>query len=280
MREIDLHVHSNHSDGTFSPTYIVEEAAKMGLRAIALTDHDNAGGCEEALEAGKKFGVEVVPGIEISTKYGVAVHILGYFVDFNSDFFLMISDWIVDDRNERNRKMCSLMQADGIDISYEKMLERFGDVIGRPHFARILMEQGYAESINDAFDKYVEKGRKYYVPRTILPIERAMKTIVRSGGLPVLAHPFQYRKTDKELRELIEYIIPLGLKGMECRYSGYNAEQIAYLESLADEYGLVKTGGSDYHGDNKPNQLGRGFGELEVPYEWLEKLKALKNNNS
>lgn len=276
MREIDLHIHSNHSDGTFSPTYIVESAAKMGLRAIALTDHDNAGGCEEALKAGEKLGIEVVPGIEISTKYGVAVHILGYYIDFNSDFFLMISDWIVDDRNERNKKMCALMQADGIDISYEKMLERFGDVIGRPHFARILMEQGYAESINDAFDKYVEKGRKYYVPRTILPIERAMRTIVRSGGIAVLAHPFQYRKTDAELRELIEYIIPHGLKGIECRYSGYNAEQIAYLENLADEYGLVKTGGSDYHGDNKPNQLGSGFGELEVPYEWLEKLKALK----
>ena len=139
----------------------------------------------------------------------------------------------------------------------------------------MLYELGLAESVNDAFQRYVEKGQKYYLPRTIIPIEMAVETICRSGGVAVLAHPFQYKKNDAELRELIEHCMAHGLRGMECRYSGYDAQQTAYLEGLAEEYGLLKTGGSDFHGANKPTiSLGVGKGELDVPYAWLERLKA------
>lgn len=276
MQKIDLHVHTTASDGTLTPAQAVALAKEQGLAAVAVTDHDTASGYAEAAAAGEVLGVEVVPGIEISTKYGGAVHILGYYIDPQSESLAAVSEWLVRDRDQRNRKMAELMAADGLPVSYEDMHRRFGAVIGRPHFAELLVELGLARDMQDAFDRYVEKGQKYYLPRTILPIERAIEIIRSAGGVPVLAHPFQYKRDDAGLREMIEYCVSLGLKGMECRYSGYDAEKSAYLEALAEEYGLVKTGGSDFHGSNKPHiRLGSGTGGLEVPYEYLEKLKEL-----
>lgn len=275
MKKIDLHVHTTASDGTLSGREVVELAAQSGLAAIAVTDHDTVSGYAEAAKAGAELGVEVVPGIEISTKYGGAVHILGYYIDPDSDKLRPVLDWVVNDRNERNRKMAELMAADGLPVSYDDMRRRFGDVIGRPHFADILVELGMADTVQDAFDRFVEKGQRYYIPRTILPIESAVEIICAAGGVPVLAHPFQYKRNDAGLREIIEYCMDYGLRGMECRYSGYDAEMVAYLERLADEYGLVKTGGSDFHGSNKPHiALGAGInGNLNVPYDFLSELK-------
>ena len=277
MKKIDLHVHTSASDGTLSGREVAELAHSLGLSAIAISDHDTATGYFEAAEAGKELGLEVVPGIEISTKYGRAVHILGYYIDPKAPSLEHVLNWIVNDRDTRNRKMAEMMAADGLPVSYEMMLQRYGEVIGRPHFASLLVELGLASSIQDAFDRYVEKGQKYYQPRTILPIERAVEIIVEAGGIPVLAHPFQYRMDDALLRELIEYCMSFGLRGMECRYSGYDEEQVAYLEALAREYSLVKTGGSDFHGSNKPHiALGSGMGNLNVPYDFLEKLKEIR----
>lgn len=275
MREIDLHVHTNGSDGTYAPEGAVKLAAETGLRAIAVTDHDSVLAYEAAAEAGRRRGVEVVPGIEISTKFRRSVHILGYYIDAQSPALKPALDWVVQDRDARNEKMAALMRADGLPVDYEQMKARFGEVVGRPHFARVLVELGLAESINDAFDKFVEKDRKYYVGRSFLTIERSIEIIRDSGGVPVLAHPFQYRLDEAGLRELIEHCLEYGLRGMECRYSGYDAEMTAYLLRLASEYGLIPTGGSDFHGSNKPQiSLGSGLhGELEVPYEYLERLK-------
>lgn len=275
MRKIDLHVHTTASDGTATGTEAVELAASLGLAAIAVTDHDTVSGVAEAAEAGKKLGVEIVPGIEISTKYGGPVHILGYYIDTNSEKLRPVLDWVVHDRDERNRKMAELMAADGLPVSYDEMHRRFGGVIGRPHFAEVLVELGLANSVQDAFDRYVEKGQKYYLPRNFLSIERSVEIIREAGGVPVLAHPFQYKRDDKGLRDIIEHCMEYGLMGMECRYSGYGEDKVAYLEALAEEYGLIKTGGSDYHGQNKPHiSLGTGInGNLNVPYEFLERLK-------
>lgn len=277
MSRIDLHIHSTASDGTCTPAEIAALAARQGLAAVALTDHDTVLGYPALQEAAAALGLETVPGIEISTKYGGAVHILGYYIDPHSPELEPVLNWVVRDRDERNEKMCALMAADGLPVSYAEMKRRFGEVIGRPHFADILVELGLASSVRDAFDRYVEKGQRYYVPRTILPIERAIEIIRLSGGVPVLAHPFQYKRDDAGLRELIEYCMEQGLRGMECRYSGYSPEQSAYLEALAEEYGLVKTGGSDFHGSNKPQiALGTGIMDnLSVPYEWLCQLKEL-----
>jgi hypothetical protein len=278
VSEIDLHLHSTASDGTCTPAQLVELAAAQGMKAIAITDHDTVSGYPELHEAGERLGIETVPGIEISTKYGVAVHILGYYIDPHSPDLEPVLNWMVHDRDLRNEKMCALMAADGLPVSYADMQQRFGEVIGRPHFAELLVELGLADSVKDAFARYVEKGQKYYVGRTILPIEDAVGAIVKAGGIAVLAHPFQYKLEDDKLRELIEYCLSLGLKGMECRYSGYGEDKVRYLEALADEYGLVKTGGSDFHGSNKPQIfLGRGIeNNLNVPYSWLSTLKTLK----
>jgi len=274
MRKTDLHVHTTASDGTCTPTEVVRLAAEKGLVAIAITDHDTILGYEEAAAAGAEYGVEVIPGIEISTKYGGAVHILGYYVDPNSEKLKPVLDWVVNDRDERNRKMAELMAADGLPVSYEKMHERFGAVIGRPHFAEILVELGLAKDVRDAFDRYVEKGQKYYLGRNFLSIERSIEIIAEAGGVPVLAHPFQYRRSHAGLLELIEHCMESGLRGMECRYSGYTEEQSDYLERIADNYGLIKTGGSDFHGSNKSHiALGSGTGSLNVPYEYLDSLK-------
>ena len=275
MREIDLHVHTTASDGTCRPAEAVAIAAEAGLRAIAVTDHDTFHGYFEAAEAGRRLGVEVVPGIEISTKFRRSVHILGYDIDLESPQMNEVLDWVVQDRDERNKKMAALMAADGLPVSYEQMRERFGEVIGRPHFARVLVELGLAGSVAEAFEKYVEKDRKYYVGRHFLPIERSVELIREAGGVPVLAHPFQYRLDDAGLRELIEHCMDSGLMGMECRYTGYDADMVAYLLTLAEEYRLLPTGGSDFHGANKPRiSLGSGFGgELAVPYEYLEGIR-------
>ena len=279
MREIDLHVHTTASDGTEQPRETVELAKKKGLKAIAITDHNTVLGCREAMAAGEELGIEVVPGIEFGTKYGIAVHMLGYYLDLDAPALTEMTRSIVEDRDQRNEKTVRLMQENGIDVTYAQLKERFGEVIGRPHFAHVLMEAGLAEDVQDAFARLLGKGMKYHQYRHTLEIHEVIECIVNSGGVAVLAHPFQYKKNDEELRELIEHCMQFGLKGMECRYSGYSPEQTSYLEALAEEYGLVKTGGSDFHGENKPRiKLGSGIEDnLKVPYSWLEELKKIKN---
>ena len=276
MKHIDMHIHTTASDGTASPAEAVRIAHEQDLPAIAITDHDTVSGCAEAIAEGKKLGMEVVPGIELSSRYGKTIHILGYFLRTESPALTRVLDNVVAERNERNRMMALKMAADGLKVNYEQMLERFGPVIGRPNFGQLLVTLGYAESVQDAFDRYIEKGQPYYLPRKMLSIERSVEVIREAGGVPVLAHPFQYRLEEPALRQLIEHCMDHGLLGLECRYSLYDEQQSQYLLSLAREYGLAPTGGSDFHGSNKPHiRLGVGTGSLAVPAEWLEGLRAL-----
>ncbi|MBR0040028.1 MAG: PHP domain-containing protein [Oscillospiraceae bacterium] len=274
MKKIDLHIHTTASDGTCTPEEVVREAARLGLAAVAITDHDTAEGYLRAAAEGESCGLEVVPGIEISTKFRSAVHILGYYIDVASPALDEVLDWMHRDREERNVKLCAMLRASGVDIDIERMHARFGDLVGRPHFAEIMIENGMARDINDAFERLLNKNMPFFIPRQFLSIERSIEIIREAGGTPVLAHPFQYRLDDAALRELIEHCMASGLEGIECRYTGYDAAQCAYLEALAEEYGLVKTGGSDFHGAHKREiRLGEGGGELCVPYAFLEALK-------
>ncbi len=281
MKRIDLHIHTTASDGTLTPGELVREAARLGLAAVAITDHDTAAGYLAAAAEGEKYGLEVVPGIEISTKFRAAVHILGYCIDVASPALEEVLDWMHRDREERNVKLCAMLRADGVDVDIERMHARFGDLVGRPHFAEVLVENGRAADVTDAFERLLNKNRPYFIPRQFLSIERSIEIIRESGGVAVLAHPFQYRLDDAGLRELIEHCMASGLEGIECRYSGYSAEQSAYLEALAAEYGLVRTGGSDFHGAVKPEiRLGDGKGGLDVPYAWLGALRARREERS
>ena len=275
MDRIDLHIHTTASDGTFTPEEVVREASRIGLAAVAITDHDTAAGYARAAAEGENCGLEVVPGIEISTKFRSAVHILGYYIDVDSPALEEVLEWMHRDREERNVKLCAMLRASGVDIDIERMHARFGDLVGRPHFAEIMIENGMARDMNDAFERLLNKNKPYFIPRQFLPIERSIEIIREAGGTAVLAHPFQYRLDDAGLRELIEHCMESGLEGMECRYSGYDAAQTAYLEALAAEYGLVRTGGSDFHGAIKGEiRLGEGKGGLNVPYAFLEELRS------
>lgn len=277
MAFIDLHTHTTASDGTFTPERLVEYAAEKGLAAVAITDHDTVEGAARAPELSARYGVEVVPGIEISAEYfGYGIHILGYFVDTASPAMARVLEWVLGERERRNRQIIRLMRADGIRVSAQWLKERFPDaVIGRPHLAAALVENGLCASVQEGFDRYLSEGRKYYLPRQYLSLEDAFECIRQSGGKAVFAHPLQYRMTEPQLLELTERLAGAGCVGMECLYSGYTAQQSQYLCSLADRFGLCVTGGSDFHGSRKPQiDLGSGTGELAVPYGVLKNLKA------
>ncbi len=277
MREIDLHVHTNISDGSETPEDTVKYAKEIGLRAIAVTDHDNVGGIERAKAAGEAQGVEVVAGLELGCGwYGKEVHMLAYDVDIKDKWLRAHLGWIITDRHERNEKMAKLISDDGIRIDLAEMEERFrGSSIGRPHFALCLVEQGVAADVQDAFRRFLDPGCKYYIRRSFLSVEEAAEMIRGAGGKPVIAHPGQYRLTEERMTELMQRAEKSGVAGLECFYSGYGPEQVAEYKAWAEKYGLCVTAGSDWHGKNKPHiQMGSGMqGELAAPYELLQKLR-------
>lgn len=275
-RLIDLHIHTRESDGTLSPTEAVERAKELGLAAIAVTDHDTADGVGEAMRAGAERGVEVIPGIELSVDYrGYGVHILGYFIDPASAALKELLTWVVWERERRNGEIAGAMADDGLSVSMEYMHSRFPDaIIGRPHFSAVLVENGLVASVKEGFDRYLSPGGRYYRKRQYIPLDMAFDVLRRSGGKAVFAHPLQYRFSHEELLELTALLKAKGIVGMECIYSLYDAEQVAYLQEIAGDFDLCVTGGSDFHGEGKPHiAMGSGCGGMEVPYELLEKLK-------
>lgn len=276
MERIDLHTHSTFSDGSCTPTEILQAAGELGLTAVAITDHDNVGGIGEAMRAGEQMGIEVISGVEFGSGYrGRSIHMLGYLFDPEDELLNETIDWVIKEREKRNRKIAEKMRQDGIQVSEEQLREEHGTTsIGRPHFAEVLVKQNRANSIRDAFQKYLNPGEVYYFPRTFLPLDRTAEVIRQAGGVPVLAHPFQYRFSDQERREWMEYCRLIGVEGLECRYSGYGELQTRYLDTMAERLGFCRTGGSDFHGAYKPEiALGTGRGSLEVPREFLDDLK-------
>ena len=273
MKRIDLHVHTTASDGTVTPSEAVLLAKNVGLSAIAICDHDTAEGVAGAISAGKEQGVEVVPGIEISLDYkGHGIHLLGYFIDPCSPALRQLLAWVIEERKRRNQLILDAMRADGIGISFDWLEERFpGAVIGRPHFAAALAERGMAQSVDDAFRRYLSRGCRYYRKREYIPMDKAFEVIRAAGGKAVFAHPLQYRFPEDELLALTRLLADRGAVGMECLYSGYTDEQIDRLRSIAGRFGLCVTGGSDFHGSRKPH-IPMGS-DREIPYELLEKLK-------
>lgn len=275
-RLIDLHTHSMASDGSMSPAELVRHAHEKGLSALALTDHDTVDGVHEALEEGERLGVEVVPGIEISVDYKPEMHILGYFPKlyaYNS--IRKELEVIRQGREARNLKIISRLNGLGIDITTEEIKrEALGDITGRPHIARVLVNRGFVKSIDDAFDKYLGREGLAYFKRFELKPEEGIQAIRRAGGLPVLAHPVFLRKTYDEMDKLLGELKGFGLAGIEALYSDHTREDTGNFLRLAIKHELIVTGGSDFHGSFKPGmELGTGRGGLEVPYELLENLR-------
>lgn len=265
----DLHVHTNHSDGIFSPQKVIELAIKKGLCGIAITDHDTITGIIPALEYCKNFNdFTIIPGIEFSTvKNEEEVHILGYFINPFDDGILEITDKLKKSRYNRSIKMIEKLNDLGINIILEDVLEiSGGELIGRPHIARALINKGYVNSIDEAFNKYLDKGKPAYVERFKLTTEEAISIIKNSGGYAVLAHAGLLKN-----KEIIEYCINLGIDGLECIHSKHEALDTEYLKVIAKTNNLIITGGSDFHGDNL-EILGKYYIDINTIPKFKERI--------
>jgi len=277
MSRLDLHLHTTHSDGSFTPTEVIDLAQKAGVTALAITDHDITTGVLEATVAGQKHGIDVIPGIEISSLLGNSeLHILGYFLDCQD---AQLNERLVllrESRHRRNPKIIERLQAAGIDITYEEVRALAGtDSVGRPHIARVLMEKRVVASAKEAFDQWLADGRPAYVPRELPTPSEAMQWIRAAKGLPVLAHPTWVKTTEGTLTDLVRRLKAEGLDGVEVHYSTHTPRQTRGYLALAKQLDLLVTGGSDFHGLTKPDiEVGVGKGALHVPGSLLDKLKA------
>lgn len=276
MNYVDLHVHSNASDGTFSPEEVVKLAARAGLRAIALTDHDTTAGILSAVHEGGIYGVEVVPGIEVSSSYkGHEIHILGLFVTPGNPGLEQVLLQLRKCRDERNNEMLRRFAADGILLSQEELWAGNPQtVITRAHVARALLDRGLGSTMGQIFKKYLQYGGRYCPPKAYLAPEAVMDALLCAGAFAALAHPFQYKLGDKGTGELIAYMAGLGMKGLEVYHSSHNSLESMKLQKAAAAYGLLPTGGSDFHGSNKPDiSIGKGRGGLRVSSLLLDDIK-------
>ena len=271
MSLVDLHVHSTASDGKLIPEAIVRKAAELGLRVISLTDHDSIAGIVPALKAVKAFpGLTFIPGVEISTDLADGeAHILGYFIDYTDPALEKSLEKFRDSRFGRGRGMVEKLAALGIDIDWSRVQEIAGDgAIGRPHIARAMLEKGYITTFEEAFDKYIGHGGPAYVEREKMTPEEAVALIVRSKGLPVLAHPF----TVKDPEAMVRQLKPAGLVGIEAYYKDNTAAETEATLKLAKKYGLIPTGGTDYHGIGDSSEV--RLGGVEVPMAAAQRLIA------
>lgn len=264
----DLHIHSTASDGTFTPAEVVRHAADIGLKAISLTDHDTVAGVEEAIKAGKELGIEVLPGIEMGSDVsGHDIHILGYFIDVCDKTFLEYLEKLKEKRIGRAVEMCARLTERNMPVTLDEALALApGGVLTRAHIARAIVEKGHASSVNEVFDKHLANGKSCFVPKYNETADDVIDTIIKAGGLPVLAHP-KLSGIDNR----IESLTASGLRGVEAYCLDHNSDDIKRYLGWADRLGLLVTGGSDCHGPRTP---GRFFmGESGVSKDRLASLK-------
>ena len=272
---IDLHTHSTCSDGTFLPAEVVKLAKEKGISAIALTDHDTLDGLPEAIEAGKKYGVEVITGIEFSVNADTEMHMLGLNFDIDCPHIREVLDEMIIEREKRNHIVVEKLAELGMYITIEDILaEATSPVTGRSQIAKAMMKKGYVSTLKEAFDKYLYFGRPVFVERKSLTPEEAIELIHKSGGKAFLAHLNQTDKTDEELYTVLSNLKKAGLDGIEGYYTEYTEDMNRRYRKMAADLGLLLSGGSDFHGENKAGyELGTGKGNLRIPYELIKNLR-------
>ena len=273
---VDLHIHTNYSDGTFTPSEAVEYAKKVKLTAISITDHDSIDGIDEALEASLKTGLEVIPGIELSSEVGdqskSEMHILGYHINYKSEDLKSVLDVFKKSRFKRALEILAKLKNRGIDIKDQSFIEDAQHkAIGRLHFAKALIEEGYVGSISEAFQKYLSQNKPAYVPKHAMSALEAIKFIRQAGGVPVMAHPYYTHYNDKAM---LQTLVDGGLMGIEAWHIKHPENAVKKFLSLAEEFDLIATGGSDCHGPYKSEAP--IMGSVKIPYSVVEKLEALK----
>lgn len=265
---VDLHVHSTASDGVLSPSEVVSTALARGLSVLALTDHDTLSGVAEAQAAAAGTGLEVIPGAEVNSEGAWGdLHILGYCLDPESPLLKKRLEAMRDARLGRARKMLEKLGQMGMPLDWEEVRAlAAGESVGRPHVARALLNRGYVTSIQAAFDRYIANDGPAYVPRLRLTPAEVIEAIRTAGGVAVLAHPVHSSAVD-----LIPELVPLGLQGLEVYYPGHSQRDVQELLALCRRYGLLATGGSDFHGPGY--EEGAPIGSVVVPLECVERLK-------
>jgi len=271
---VDLHTHSTYSDGTVSPTSVIDQAIAAGLSVVALTDHDGFEGLAEAADAASG-AIDFIPGVELSVDWeGRAMHLLAYWVEDEPGPLQDALVAIRESRSSRNVEIVDALRAMGIPITLDEVLEESGHgVIGRPHIAAVLCRHGAAESVRDAFDRYLAAGRPAYRPRRRLLAAEAVLLARESGGVTAVAHPHTVADSEDGYRAVFNGVAALGVDGIECHYVEYAPDLRTTLAAWADDLGIVPTGGSDYHGAYKPGiEVGTGRGDLAVPDEVAERL--------
>jgi predicted metal-dependent phosphoesterase TrpH len=275
---IDLHTHSTASDGKLAPADLMAYAVEVGITVIALTDHDTLSGLEEAAEAAAKLGIELIPGIEISAEYDPGtMHMLGYFVDPADEELIETLAWLRGGRDDRNKIILKKLASLDCPLEWEEVAALAGgESMGRPHIANAMIARGYVSNFTEAFDKYLGKGAAAYTDREKMTPELAIEMILQAGGLPVMAHPQTLSLSDEELSGLLEHLSSQGLVGVEAHYYSHSEKETALYCSLAEKYGLLATGGSDFHGPGMiETRLGVGKGNLNIPREVADALIKL-----
>lgn len=280
MGYIDLHTHSTASDGTYTPADLTRLAAKAGLTAFALTDHDTVRGIPAAMQEAEKLKkdgipIRVIPGVEISAGYNKSdIHILGLFIDYTHTPLITALAASETERGQRNEKMAANLRNAGISVTLPELRREDEEaVLTRAHFAKLLLKKGYVKTVKEAFVRYLGDDSPYYVGRNYPSPEDAIAMITNAGGIPVLAHPLLYHLSEKELNRLLVHLKEAGLKGIEAIYSNNINNEEAFVRSLARKYELFITGGSDFHGAIKPAiQIGTGKGSLKIPESLLEQF--------
>lgn len=275
MKYIDLHVHTTCSDGMFSPEEAVEYAAKIPLAAIAITDHDTTEAIPKAEAAARAYNLEIIPGVELSVempqRVGLELHILGYFLEYQNSSFQERLSYFRQKRHERAQLILEKLRGLNVYIEGNKFIERTNDnAIGRLHFAQALLEEGYVNNIQESFQRYIGFGKPAYVPKVRLSPAEAIEMITRIKGIPVLAHPY-FAEIN---RDVIQYLVDLGMKGIEVFHSKHSNTDTERFIQCAREFNLLITGGSDCHGEIDKNEA--LMGNLMVPYEILERMREYK----
>ncbi len=278
---IDLHSHTTASDGTTPPEELIRLAVDTGLEALAITDHDTLAGYDEASPAAAAAGLDLVCGIEISTKLidpgtekKKTVHLLGYFPDGPAPSFREWIRTLQDFRRDRNRRLIVKLQSLGLDVTLEEVESIGRSLTGRPHFARLLVRKGYAATIQQAFDQYLDESAKGFVFHETPTLEESIGKVREGGGVSSLAHPIRLGRTADREEVLLRGLCDAGLGAIEVHHSDHGPLERERYGGFARRLGLATTGGSDFHGDNKPDvKLGSGRGNVAVPREVLERLR-------
>ena len=281
-RRVDFHTHSTRSDGTMTPAELVQHAKNVGLSAFALTDHDSVDGIEEAQNEAEKIGVEFIPGIEFSAAEETEIHIIGLYIDPTNETLLKTINKLKNSRKRRMEDICRKLRSLGFEITHdEALLIGGGHFVGRAHIAKLMVQKGYCNTVQECFDKYIGLGKPAYSEKNELTATEAVESIRAAGGLAFLAHPHQTKYNLNQLEELLLKLKAVGLNGLEGYYSEYTPEHIADYRLLAQKLKLAFSGGSDFHGAMKPHiAMGTGKGNLNIPYYVLDNIKDIKNSQN